>query len=129
MLNQWLLEWTIILAFPTFFQNERDVWGLPSGIVAKFTCSTSVVQDFRVPLLGADLHTTRQAILWQHPIYKIEEDWHGCSLRDNLPHLERGGLATYVRSGSIFLTKKTNKQDNERHVSNLLGLLDTSLLI
>ena len=58
--------------------------GQPSGIVVKFTRSTSVAQDLQVRILGTDLHTTHQAMLWWHPTYKIEENCHRRQLRDNL---------------------------------------------
>ena len=53
-----------------------------------------------------DLLTARQATLWRRPTYKVEEDWQGCELSDNLPQAKRGRLATDVSSGPIFLTKK-----------------------
>ena len=40
--------------------------GLPNGVVVKFVCSTSVAQGSPVGILGTDLHTTHQAMLWQH---------------------------------------------------------------
>ena len=42
--------------------------GQPGGIEVKFMCS--------IGILGADLFTTGQAMLWHHPTCKIEEDWH-----------------------------------------------------
>ena len=33
------------------------------------------------------LHSS--AMLWRHPTYKVEEDWHGCQLRVNLPHKKK----------------------------------------
>ena len=50
-------------------------------------------------------HTAHQAMLWQHPTYEIEEDWHGYQLNDNLPQAERGRLATDIS----FLTRKNKK--------------------
>ena len=63
--------------------------GQPCGIVAKFICSASA--SLQIWILGVDLHVAHQATLWQHPTYKIEEDWHRFS------------------SGTIFLSKKTTK--------------------
>ena len=51
--------------------------GWPGGTVVKFACPASVAWGSRVQIQGADLHTAHQAMLWQHPTYKIEEDWHG----------------------------------------------------
>ena len=50
----------------------------PGGVVVKFACSTSVAWASEVWILGTDLHTARQAMLWQHPTYSIEEDWPRC---------------------------------------------------
>ena len=37
-----------------------------------------------VRIVSTDLlHSS--AMLWRHPTDKIEEDWHGCYLRGNLP--------------------------------------------
>ena len=53
--------------------------GWPSGIVVKFVCSASAAQGSRVQILGMDLHTTHQAMLWQMShIQKMQEDWHRC---------------------------------------------------
>ena len=41
----------------------------------KFAHFTLVAQGSWVWISGADLHTAHQAVLWQHPAYKIEEDW------------------------------------------------------
>ena len=47
-------------------------------LVAKFVHSALAAQGSLVQILGADLHTAHQAMLWWHPTYKIEEDWHRC---------------------------------------------------
>ena len=52
--------------------------GLPGDIVVGFAHSTSVAQGLQVRILGTDLHTAHQAMLWWCPTYKIEEDWHRC---------------------------------------------------
>ena len=61
-------------------QDKNPIKGQSSGIVVKFTCSTSAAVNhgsrFQIP--GIDLHTTHQAMLWWCPTYKIEEDWHRC---------------------------------------------------
>ena len=38
-------------------------------------CSASAARVSLVKILGTDLHTTHQAMLWRHPTGKIEEDW------------------------------------------------------
>ena len=57
---------------------KRTTRGQPGGAVVKFVHSASVAQGLWVQITGADLHTTCQAMLWWHPTYKIEEDWHRC---------------------------------------------------
>ena len=52
--------------------------GQPGGIVVKFVCSTSAAQGLQIQIPGADLYTAYQAMLWWHPIHKIEEDEHRC---------------------------------------------------
>ena len=42
------------------------------------SCSVLVAWGSPVHILGVDLHTAHQAMLWQHPTYKTEEDWHRC---------------------------------------------------
>lgn len=41
-----------------------------------FTSSASVAPGLQVWILGIDLHTTRQAVLWQCLTYKIEKAWY-----------------------------------------------------
>ena len=48
--------------------------GGPGGIVVKFMRSTSAAQGLLVQILGANLYTAYQAMLWQCPTYKMEED-------------------------------------------------------
>ena len=48
------------------------------GIVVTCTPSALAAQGSQVQILGADLHTTHQAVLWWHPTHEIEEDWHRC---------------------------------------------------
>ena len=52
--------------------------GQPGGIVVKFMHSASVVQGSQIWILGADLHTTQQAMLRWRPKCRVEEDWHRC---------------------------------------------------
>ena len=49
--------------------------GQRGGIVVKFAHSASVTQGSRVRILGMDLDTAHQAMLWRCPTYKLEEDW------------------------------------------------------
>ena len=50
----------------------------PGGTVVKFVHSALVARGSQVRIPGTDVHTTHQAMLWQCPIYKIEEDGHRC---------------------------------------------------
>ena len=59
--------------------------GQPSGVAVKFVFSTSVVLGSLVRIPATDIRTTYQAMQWQHPTYKAEEDGHGCELRASLP--------------------------------------------
>ena len=52
--------------------------GQPGGVEVKFTGSASTAWGSQVWVLGANLHTTHQAMLWQLLTYKIEEDCHKC---------------------------------------------------
>ena len=42
--------------------------GQPNGIVVKFACSALAAWSLLVQILGMDLCTTHQAVLWWHPI-------------------------------------------------------------
>ena len=63
--------------------------GQPGGVAVEFVYPISVAQCLQVWISGVDLHTAHQAMLWQRPTYKLEEDWHRYWLRDNLPHQEK----------------------------------------
>ena len=52
--------------------------GWPGGIVVKFVHLALVAWGSQVRILGADLHTAHQTVLWWHPMYKAEEDWYRC---------------------------------------------------
>ena len=54
------------------------MWGRPGDGVVKFRRSALVAWGLLVQILGTDLHTAHQAMPWQRPMYKIEEDWHRC---------------------------------------------------
>ena len=57
------------------YSNKPWKRGWPCGVVVKFSHSTSVAEGSWVCILGMDLHTTHQAMLWWHHTYKKEEDW------------------------------------------------------
>ena len=53
--------------------------------------------------------TARQAMLWQHPTYKVEEDGQGCELRASAS-VKRGRLAVDVSSGRLPQQKEEDWQ-------------------
>ena len=52
--------------------------GWPGVVVVMFAHSASAAQGLWARIPGVDLHTAHQVMLWQHSMYKIEEDWHRC---------------------------------------------------
>ena len=64
---------------------KREIWGPASGVAVKFMCSALAGRGSWVWIPGMNLRITHQAMLWQHPAHKIEENWHRCKLRANLP--------------------------------------------
>ena len=44
--------------------KNMNLWGQPSSIAVKFTCSASVAPDLSVQILGVDLGNAYQAMLW-----------------------------------------------------------------
>ena len=46
------------------------LWVLPSGTVVKLVHSALVAQGLQAWIPSTELHTTHQAMLWQHPTYK-----------------------------------------------------------
>ena len=58
--------------------SKYSSWNQPGCEVVKFVHSALAAWGSRVRILGADLHITHQAVLWQSPTHKMEEDWHRC---------------------------------------------------
>ena len=52
--------------------------GQPHGVVVKLAHFNLTAQCSQVQIQGADLRTTQQDSMWQHPSYKIEEDGQIC---------------------------------------------------
>ena len=69
--------------------KDKRLWGQPSGIVVKFSCSTLAAWGLWVRILGMDLRTAHQAMLW-----------HG------VPHTKQRKNGTVVSSVTIFLKQK-----------------------
>ena len=80
--------------------------GQPGGAAVKCTRSASVAQGLPVWIPGVDMAPLGKPYCGRRPMYKVEEDGHGCYLRAGLPQQKRGGLAADVSSGLIFLKKK-----------------------
>ena len=81
--------------------------GWPRGLVVEFVHSTSTARGSRVWIMGMDLHTAHEAMLWRRPSYKVEEDWHRCSLSNNLPQWkEEDWQQTLAQGRSSFQKKK-----------------------
>ena len=53
-------------------------WGWPCGIRVKFAHFALVTQSSLVGILGVDLCSSCQAMLWWCLTCKVEEDGHGC---------------------------------------------------
>ena len=90
----------------------------PTGAHLSVAHLASVAQ---VQFLGEDIHHSLVAMLWQRPIYKIEEDWQqilaqGESSSSKKKKKKRGRLATDVSSGPIVFTK--NKQTKPSQNAN-----------
>ena len=66
------------LVFKKYYFQNLNRRGRPGGIVVKFTHSALVARGSQVQILGVDLHTTHQAMLWWCPTDEIEEDWYRC---------------------------------------------------
>ena len=58
--------------------HKKRFRGGPSGVVVKSMHSASAARGSQAWILCTDLHTTQQIMLWQHPTYKLEKDWHRC---------------------------------------------------
>ena len=63
---------------PRELHFTKIVRGWPSDVVVKFMHFASAAWGLQVQILGMDLHTAHQAILWQRSTYKVEEDGHRC---------------------------------------------------
>ena len=48
----------------THVKTHNIPWDQTDGAVVKFACSPSVAQVWTLPIPGADLHTSCQAMLW-----------------------------------------------------------------
>ena len=58
-----------------------------------------------------NLHSAHQATLRWHPTYKIEEDWHRCYLRANLPHQKK----RKNKKKEIICDNKNTEEEEEKN--------------
>ena len=65
--------------------NQEKYGGWPRGAAVKFTRSTLVAQGSPVQIPGVDMAPLGKPCCGRHPIYKVEEDGHGCEFRASLP--------------------------------------------
>ena len=59
--------------------------GQPGGTGVKFTRSVSAARVSPVWIPGADMAPLGTPCCGRRPMYKVEEDGHGCELRASLP--------------------------------------------
>ena len=66
-------------------KNIRDQGAHPVTKWLHFCVLHFSGSGLQVWIPGMDLLQS-SAMLWSHPTFKVEEDWHRCQLRMNLPH-------------------------------------------
>ena len=67
----------------TYERQKTSLRGQPHGVVVGFGRLCFGSPGLWVQIPGTDL--CHSAMLWWQPTYKVEEDWHRCQLRTNLP--------------------------------------------
>ena len=77
MIEFWFLV-CLLIFYKELDGQEYYLGDGPVALVVKFAHSTSAARGSQVWIPGVDLHTTHQAMLWQHLTYKIDEDGHRC---------------------------------------------------
>ena len=83
--------------------------GLPGGTVVNFAHSTSMAWGSAVRILGVDLHTTCQALLWQASHIESKGRWAWMLAQGQSSSAKRGKLAADISSGLIFLKNNLKK--------------------
>ena len=86
--------------------RKLSFWGQPGGAAVKFSCSASAVWGLPVRILGEDLRTVQQAMLWQASHTKSRGRWAWMLAHGQSSLAKRRGLATDVSAGLIFFNKK-----------------------
>ena len=87
-----------------YHSSKICCWGQPSGAAVKCAPSASMAWGSSVQFPGVDMALLGKPCCGRRPMYKVEEDGHGCQLRASLPQKRGGGLAA-VRSGLIIFFK------------------------
>ena len=85
------------------------LWGQLGGAAVKFARSASVARGLPVRILGADLHTACQAMLWLASHIESRGRWARMLAQGQSSLAKRGGFVAEVSSGLIFLKKKEKK--------------------
>ena len=74
--------------------------------MVKFACFASAAWGWLVQILGADLHTAHQAVLWETSHIETRVRWAQMLAQAQSSSAKRGGLVADVSSGLILLGKK-----------------------
>ena len=98
----------ILFDFNSFFITSlEDIGqGQLGGTVVKYARSALAARGLLVWILGADLHTTCQAMLWQASHIQSRGRWAWMLAQGQSSSAKRGELVADVSSGQIFLQKK-----------------------
>ena len=98
--------------------QKKNSLGASPVVVVNFACPTSAALGLLVPMPGSDLYTAHQAMLWQHPTRKTEEDWQQVLARgqSSLPPSKKS-LSKYLL---LLLLKLHQATDSILCLSNLL---------
>ena len=95
-------------------KTKNPVGGWPNGIVVKFAHSASAAWGSPVQIPDADIHTLHQATLWQHPTYKIEDDWQ---------QMIAQGLSSSPKTNKKTPKILWDKRGFSAHLNSILGIL------
>ena len=104
------------------------VRGLPSGAVVEFAGSFLAARGLLVWILGTDLHTAYQTLLWQVSHIESRGRWEWMLAQDQSSSAKNGGLVVAVISGPIFFKKiKINKNGHQFFLYTDSGLYNVNI--
>ena len=89
-----------------------SILGLPSGVVVKFSCSALASRGLKVQIPGTDLAPLVKPHCGNIP-HKIEEEWHGCQLSDNLPQAKEEDWQQMLAQVQSSSPKKQNPKNRK----------------